>query len=579
MCLPADDVLAPPPAPVTPRSKKRRAFSLRSLLTLAGGLGAILLAAVAALRGHGAPRHARDLRFHPVGRERLERNILAHGDLEPAECSDVVCRVRGLRRNATYVTTIKSIIDDGTQVKRGQVLAELDDAEFREELEVRAGPLELARVAWVQAEENFKILNSQNESDLRLAEACLTLADLDLRKFLLGDAVQARKDLEGRLALALADRAMADDREAWADRMLRRDYIGRTQFLGEEARRHTADFAVAKLHEERRVFDDHTAKRTRVELEGKLTEAKAKVARVRAQARAKEAQADAARLTAERVYHRRAQRFREIQEQARNCVLRAPHDGLVVYAMSGQSRSGGGFQQSVIAQGEPVREGQILMRLPDLSRMVVTVRIHEALTSRVRGESWEATGFGESVEAALLTSPNVMTRLLGAAAFDEVRHHFHERELRKVADGLPALVRVAGHADRPLRGHVKQVSAVPSRAEAMSGDINVYKTVIAIDDPVDGLKPDLSADVTIFESGRPEEVLAIPFEAVVHHPGEGRECSCFVMTPDGPSEREIRVGVYNDQRVAVLGGLEEGEVVVLTPKLLAHEHEGADAEP
>ena len=59
---------------------------------------------------------------------------------------------------------------------------------------------------------------------------------------------------------------------------------------------------------------------------------------------------------------------------------------MVVYYVSEQSRYGSGSQQSIIAQGEPVKEGQKLMRIPDLRRMLVNTKVHEAMVSRVHGD-------------------------------------------------------------------------------------------------------------------------------------------------------------------------------------------------
>ena len=52
---------------------------------------------------------------------------------------------------------------------------------------------------------------------------------------------------------------------------------------------------------------------------------------------------------------------------------------MVVYYVPEQARFGGGSQQSIVAQGEPVREGQKLMQIPDLKHMLVNTKVHEAL--------------------------------------------------------------------------------------------------------------------------------------------------------------------------------------------------------
>src|SRR5262249_28489355 len=126
--------------------------------------------------------------------------------------------------------------------------------------------------------------------------------------------------------------------------------------------------------------------RTLQDLKSKLAEANRALNRVKSQTRAKLAQADADRLAKDSVYKQEVSRQQEIEGEIAKCVISAPQSGLVVYYVSDQARFGGGPQRSIIAQGEPVREGQKLMQIPDLSTMVVNVRVHEAMVSALRNE-------------------------------------------------------------------------------------------------------------------------------------------------------------------------------------------------
>src|SRR5438045_4714066 len=111
---------------------------------------------------------------------------------------------------------------------------------------------------------------------------------------------------------------------------------------------------------------------------------------------------------------------------------------MVVYYVSEQSRYGSGSQQSIIAQGEPVKEGQKLMRIPDLRRMLVNTKVHEAMVSRVKGDVWKPTYFTETLRAAMLTGPEALSRLVGQMAMPEIRDRLRDREMQKVEDGMLA---------------------------------------------------------------------------------------------------------------------------------------------
>jgi multidrug efflux pump subunit AcrA (membrane-fusion protein) len=244
---------------------------------------------------------------------------------------------------------------------------------------------------------------------------------------------------------------------------------------------------------------------------------------------------------------------------------------MVVYYVSDQSRWGSGSQQSIVAQGEPVREGQKLMRIPDLNKMLVNTRVHEALVSRVRGELTRPTGFGDTVRAALLTNPDLMDRLLGQYAFAVLREHFRDKETHLVYGGQAAHVRIDAFPDRLLPAHVKSVATVASQQDWMAADVKVYQTLVAIDEPLEGLKPGMSAEVTILVEDSPTRSLTIPVQAIVGTPAMGKYRKCFVMTEDGPLEREILVGLSNEKMAEIKSGLTAGEQVILNPRALLSE--------
>src|SRR5262249_50756179 len=117
----------------------------------------------------------------------------------------------------------------------------------------------------------------------------------------------------------------------------------------------------------------------------------------------------------------------EIKDQIEKCRISSPQDGLVVYNQPEQSRFGTGSRQSIIAQGESVYEGQKMMRIPDLTRMQVSVKIHEALITKVRGDEYIPTRFTDRLRAALLLTPDPLGQLLGQVAFAEKEEQLREQ--------------------------------------------------------------------------------------------------------------------------------------------------------
>src|SRR5947209_458249 len=219
-----------PPAP----SRRRRGLLLAvALLALLGGAAGVIgyLVKTGALF-KPAPRA--DLLLHTVHRQPLQLTVVERGALESADNREVVCRVRaGTKTNAL---TIKWVIDDGTQVKKDQLLMEIDDSALQDSLKAEKILLDQARAASVAAEENYKIVVSQNTSEIETAKIVIQLADLDLEKYLKGDYEQAKKDVDNRILLARADLGLQKDRLAWTERMVKMKYMSPTQEQSEVSR-------------------------------------------------------------------------------------------------------------------------------------------------------------------------------------------------------------------------------------------------------------------------------------------------------------------------------------------------------
>jgi HlyD family secretion protein len=463
------------------------------------------------------------------------------------------------------------VIDDGAQVKAGDLLMDIDDSPLQDALKTEKIALDQAYAAWVGAEENYKIQVSQNESDIKTAEVTLQLKRIDLKNYLEGQFPADHKTKEGAIKVAESNVEQQRDRAAWAQRMVKKGYQTVSQAQAEQAKLESCEIDLAKAREDMRVLTDPvfgTKKFTETDKGNAVAEAVRALARTKIQAVARAIQADSDRQAKHSVYLKEQDKYDDIEEQIRKCVITAPQDGMVVYFISDQNRYGSGSSQSIIAQGEPVREGQKLMRIPDLRHMLVNTKIHEAMVRRIKGETWRPTGFTDALRAALFMNPDPVSRMVNLFAMPEIREHFRDKEHEKVADGMRATVRVDAQPDRALNGHVKTVGTVASQQDWMSADVKVYQTMISIDESVDGLKPGMSAEVTIHVESAGEHVLTVPIQAIVGGAELGHTRKVFVNTPGGPEERVITIGLSNETVVEVKEGLSEGDEVVLNPKVL-----------
>ena len=549
-----------------------------------------------------------------VMREILKVTIVERGTLESAENSDIVVRVKAGSKGSTIASTIKWVIDDGTQVKMGDSIVELDDSGFQESLKTQKNTVNKATSDWIEAKSKVTIAISQNESDIKSAEVLLNLAELDLRKYvgtipaltifkipsrndlqkylakafdddvrkelggsdkLTSEYLQEINDIEGRIEIARSDRETWLDRASWSQRMVKKGFFSLSQADADQSRLASAEISLRKVQGELDIYRKFKLERQSTKLWGDLKEAERALQRTKTQAESKLEQAHADETAKRAIYEQEVARLHDMEKDEKFYKITSPQDGLIVYYVPEQSRFGSGSQQSIVAQGEPVREGQKLIRIPNLNKMLVNARVHEAMVSKVRGDVTRPTAYSDRLRSLfMLGRHDVLAMAVYQEAFDIIRDKFKEKEVTVMLKGQEARIRIAAVPGRIFTGRVRTVASVASQADFLSSDVKVYQTMVSIDDLEEGgrIKPGMSADVTILADETQEPVLVIPIQSVVGNVAMGEKRKCFVIDEAGyADEREIVIGLSNDKLVAVTSGLDEGEKIVLNPRAVLPE--------
>lgn len=555
-----------------------------------------------------------------VKKEILRVTIVERGSLESAENSDIIVRVKAGIKGSTNASTIKWVVDDGTQVKVGDPIVELDDSGYQDNLKSQRNTVNTKYAEWIQANNATAIQESTNVKDVKSAEVKLIQAQIELKKYAgvtagtklmsmkTQDEIRAYlKDsfdgdvqkesgkadgkftcaylqevsvIEGDIEMARSDRDSWLDRAAWSARMVKKGFYSLSQSDADQSRLSATEIAVRKAQgslDIYRTFDCEqkiTAKWSDVKEAERNLASQIEVA----QRSMKQKQADEAAKKS--VYDQELDRLRDQERDEKFYRITAPQSGMIVYYMPEQARFGVGAQTGTVAQGEPVREGQKLIRIPNLGKMLVNARVHEAMVSKVKGEEVKATGFSEAARVGLaLGRQDPLGMLASQAAFDE----FHEEYKDKLRDldqavifpGHRAKIRIDAFPGRAYEGHVKTVATVNSQADFLSSDVKVYQTMVSIEDldpKSEKLKPGMSAEVTILADETKEPVLVIPIQSVMGNVTMKADRKVFVLDDKNvPHERDIVVGLSSDKLVEVISGLEEGDRIVLNPRPLIPE--------
>jgi multidrug efflux pump subunit AcrA (membrane-fusion protein) len=571
-------------------------------------LGVLILAA-AAVGGwfaflRPAPERA-DVLLHPVKREHLIVSVTEKGTLESADNRDIICKVRAGTKG--YASTINWVIDDGSRVKPGQLLMILDDSPLRDQEEKQRIEVETALSNKVRAEKDVDIAVKQNRVNIKTAEATFIAAENALKNYtglgydasraalaaLGGGAAalaeagtfrQSVDDLSGQVRLADSEVEQNRDRASWADRMVKLSYLSPAQAQAEKSRLDSSVEKLRSLKAKLRQLLESDRDQTLTNLILTRDKEEVNVEKVKLEAEASLAKFIAEKHKCDLLYAQADETLRDIMAQRAECRILAPDtiepNSMVVYYKNESSRWRN-TSEGMIEQGAQVKEGQKLLRIPDLRRMQVNTKVHEAMVARIRGDVRVPTHIVDGVRSVMMLNTDPFGRIVGQRQelADRIREQFRNHEYKKLRDGQKAAVRVDALPDRSFEGHVRTVANVASQADSWISDVKLYQTIVTIDAEVlpDGtrkpianeqLKPDMTAEVTITVDTAKEPVLTVPVQAILGGADMGAKRQVFVKTPTGYDRRDVTLGLYNEKVVEIREGIAEGEEVVINPKVL-----------
>ncbi len=307
------------------------------------------------------------LKLFTVAKGPLLVTVTEDGNLESAQNVEIKSRVEG-------TTTILKIVEDGSRVKKGDVLVELDSAQLEEQITQQRIAVNRAEATMVQAEKDLQV------------------AIISKQEYAEGTFRQQLQDAEAQITIALENLRTAENTLAHTERMFRKGYVSKLQLESQQFAVKTAKLNLASAETAKEVLVKYTKPKMLEDLQ---------------------AQIDAARTRAsseKEAYELELAKLKRLEEQLKHCTITAPQDGMVVYANERSGRFGS--QQGVqIEEGASVRERQTILRLPDLSRMQVKVNVHEskvedlAVDMEARVKVQDRVFFGRIVSIASQPEP------------------------------------------------------------------------------------------------------------------------------------------------------------------------------
>jgi hypothetical protein len=156
---------------------------------------------------------------------------------------------------------------------------------------------------------------------------------------------------------------------------------------------------------------------------------------------------------------------------------------------------------------------------------------------------------------------------LPTAASSKADVAIHESSLQKVHVGLPAIITVDALPGKQFFGTVARIAPLPDpQSMFMNPDLKVYNSDVWLETADPSLRTGMSCKVEVVVEEYPDAIY-VPVQAVLRVEGKP---TAYVVAPDGTlEERKVQIGLDNNSMVRVISGLNEGEVISLSPPLKA----------
>lgn len=133
-----------------------------------------------------------------------------------------------------------------------------------------------------------------------------------------------------------------------------------------------------------------------------------------------------------------------------------------------------------------------------------------------------------------------------------------ENEIARVRVGMPARIRTETYPDRLFPGRVRKIASLGDR----KNNVTSFKVEVTVLEGIDALWPRMSADADIVAEVH-DNALVLPEAALLYKGNDVMVEALAHASPARLRQQAVRVGISQKERVEILDGLAEGDVVKL----------------
>lgn len=474
----------------------RRQGKLMKRLSIALGLMLFLgLAYIILAPGENGP----DVLTATATRGDLVITVTDRGELESAKEIKILCEVEGGGKVAT-------IVPEGTRVKATEQIATLDTDLLQKSINEQEIKWEQADGKLRAATTDLDVETNKGEGEVAKAENALAVARIDFDSYEVGEYQVEVEKRKASLELARKELKEAEDGLLFKREMVKKGFSPEEQLRSTELNLDSKRAKVREQEADLMVLEMYTKKKRLTELQGKLDDAIRECDRAKTSLKNTVAKCESEISAAQKTATLEKRELERLRQQIDKCVIKAPQDGIVIYAKRHYWDEG-----SEIRPGATLHYQQPIVVLPDLNEMQVKMRVHESVVKKVK----------------------------------------RDQTATMLVDALPGQV---------LHGRVINV-ATQAQSQGWRSTVKEYETTVTVDDlPHDaGLRPGMTAEVKI-QLKTIHNALTVPVQAVSEFDDAH---VAYVLNGYTIERRKVKIGDSNDTLVEIIEGIQEGERVVL----------------
>ena len=407
----------------------------------------------------------------------------------------------------------------------GALLVKFEDADLREKILFQEKSVADAERDLGNAKKDLALRRIETASANRQAALDVEFAQQDLDRYIEGDTPLQLLKMEGDIALAEEEIKRAEEKLASTRKLREKGYATSLEVQSNELTIKKQQNSITQTKKQQELFLKFEQPQQKKRYEAKLDQATVEEQRTIQKSNTLVESAEGTVLRRSEGLKAQQERLVLYKEQLIKSEMRAPQDGLVIYA-----RSSSRYNDTYIKEGALIRKGYSVIDLPDISELMAVVQVHESF----------------------------------------VRH---------IKTGQKAIVRIDSLPDREFQGVVRHVAPTPDARRKYYENISVYDTHVWIQDdnsqlPED-LKPGVSAKAEIIVAEL-NDVMMVPVQSVTTYKGQKvvqvKRGENVVVVP-------VRTGQFNNRFIEIKDGLKEGDQVSLAPNIDENSETQGDRSP